>query len=74
VAAMRNTHFYEMALIGPGMPNIVPPVYTCGYDDQPSAITPNGGGVPVPEGPGLGVSYDWDFIERQKTAHHRFKL
>jgi L-alanine-DL-glutamate epimerase-like enolase superfamily enzyme len=74
VAAMRNTHFYELALIGPGMPNIVPPVYTCGYDDQPSAIRKDGGGVPVPDGPGLGVSYDWDFIERQKTAHHSFKL
>ena len=35
MAATRNTHFYEMALIGPGMPNAVPPVYTCGYSDQP---------------------------------------
>jgi L-alanine-DL-glutamate epimerase-like enolase superfamily enzyme len=72
VAAMRNTHFYELALIGPGMPNIIPPVYSCGYDDQPGAVGKEG--VPVPDGPGLGVSYDWDHIDREKTARHHFTL
>lgn len=67
IAALRNTHFYEMALIGPGMPNLVPPVYTCGYSDQPEDLGADGC-VPVPDGPGLGVQYDWDFIERQRTA------
>ncbi len=73
IAAIRNTHFYEMALIGPGMPNLIPPVYACGYSDQPDAIDKNGT-VPVPNGPGLGVSYDWDFLLKHKLAHHRFKL
>ena len=27
MAATPNTHFYELALIGPDMPNTVPPVY-----------------------------------------------
>jgi len=67
IAAIRNTHFYEMALVGPGMPNLVPPVYTCGYSDQPEDLGSDGC-VPVPDGPGLGVQYDWDFIERQRTA------
>jgi L-alanine-DL-glutamate epimerase-like enolase superfamily enzyme len=71
VAALRNTHFYELALIGPGMPNLVPPVYTCGYSDQVDALGEDGC-MPVPSGPGLGVSYDWDFIMRSKTAEHRF--
>ena len=71
VAAMRNTHFYEMALIGPGMPNVVPPVYTCGYSDHPEAIDKEGC-VPVPTGPGLGVIYDWDFILSHKTSAHEF--
>jgi L-alanine-DL-glutamate epimerase-like enolase superfamily enzyme len=53
------------------MPNIVPPVYNCGYDDQPSAVGKDGC-VPVPTGPGLGVIYDWDFITRQQTACHKF--
>jgi len=67
IAAVRNTHFYEMALMGPGMPNMVPPVYTCGYSDQPEDIGKDGC-VPVPDGPGLGVTYDWAFIERNRTA------
>jgi L-alanine-DL-glutamate epimerase-like enolase superfamily enzyme len=52
-----------LALIGPGMPNAVPPVYTCGYSDQPEALAADGT-LPVPDGPGLGVQYDWDFITR----------
>ena len=66
-SAVRNTHFYEMALIGPDMPNMVPPVYTCGYSDQPEDLRADGC-VPVPNGPGLGVTYDWDFIEKNRTA------
>lgn len=67
IASLRNTHFYEMALMGPGMPNLVPPVYTCGYSDQPEDL-PADGCVPVPDGPGLGVQYDWDYIERHRGA------
>jgi L-alanine-DL-glutamate epimerase-like enolase superfamily enzyme len=26
------------------------------------------GTVPVPDGPGLGVDYDWDFVEANKTG------
>ena len=71
MSAIRNTHMYEMALMGPGMANIVPPVYTCGYSDQPEDLGKDGC-VPVPNGPGLGVTYDWDFIEAHKTAHRVF--
>lgn len=67
IAALRNTHFYEMALMGPGMPNLIPPVYTCGYSDQPEDLGADGC-VPVPDAPGLGVQYDWDFIERNRVA------
>jgi L-alanine-DL-glutamate epimerase-like enolase superfamily enzyme len=62
-----------MALIGPGMPNLVPPVYACGYSDQADAIDENGT-VPVPNGPGLGITYDWDFLLKHKIAYHRFKM
>jgi L-alanine-DL-glutamate epimerase-like enolase superfamily enzyme len=27
----------------------------------------------VPEGPGLGVAYDWDFIAKNRTALHVFE-
>ena len=68
MAATPNTHFYELALVGPGMPNVVPPVYTCGYSDQAEDVGADGC-VPVPQGPGLGVTYDWDFIARHRTNH-----
>ena len=72
MAATPNTHFYEMALIGPDMPNTVPPVYACGYSDQPQDLGPDGC-VPVPDGPGLGVTYDWDVIERNRVSHVVFR-
>jgi L-alanine-DL-glutamate epimerase-like enolase superfamily enzyme len=60
-----------MALIGPDMPNTVPPVYLCAYSDQPEAVGADGC-VPVPDGHGLGVTYDWDFIERNRLNHFVF--
>jgi len=72
VAAMSNTHFYELALVGPDMPNLIPPVYTCGYSDQHDAIDASGC-VPVPKGPGLGVSYDWDFIRKNAVSTKHFR-
>jgi L-alanine-DL-glutamate epimerase-like enolase superfamily enzyme len=56
-----------MALMGPKMPNMVAPVYRCGYSDQPANL-PADGCVQVPNGPGLGVDYDWDFIAANKTG------
>ncbi len=53
----KGGHSYEMALIGPDMPNAVPPVYASDYSDQPEALGADGC-VPVPDGPGLDVSYD----------------
>ena len=71
MAAMRNSNFYEIALVGPDCPNAVPPVYACGYSDELDSIDDQGC-VSVPQGPGLGVTYDWDFIQRQRTALHSF--
>ena len=73
MAATPNTHFYELALIGPGMQNVVPPVYACDYSDQPEALAPDGT-VPVPAGHGLGVQYDWGFIARNREQHLVFAV
>lgn len=53
--------------MGPNMPNLIPLVYTCGYSDQPEDLDADGC-VPVPDAPGLGVQYDWDFIERNQVG------
>lgn len=73
MSAMRNTNYYEVALVGPDCPNAMPPVYACGYSDALEAIGKDGC-MPVPTGPGLGVTYDWGYIEKNRTALHRFKL
>lgn len=72
MAATRNSNFYEVALVGPDCPNSVPPVYTCGYSDMIDCVGDDGC-VPVPDGPGLGVQYDWDFIAANRTGLHVFE-
>lgn len=71
MSAMRNSNYYEVALVGPGTPNAVPPVYKCGYTDQLEGVGEDGC-FPVPQGPGLGVEYDWEFIGRNRIALHTF--
>ena len=67
MAASRNSNFYEVALVGPDCPNAVAPVYQCGYSDQLDCVD-SGGMVDVPDAPGLGVKYDWDFITSHQTG------
>ena len=72
MSAMRNSNYYELALVGPDCPNMVAPVYTNGYTDQLDCCGPDGC-VEVPTGPGLGVTYDWDYIRRNAVATRLFK-
>jgi L-alanine-DL-glutamate epimerase-like enolase superfamily enzyme len=46
---------------------MVAPVYTCGYTDQLDCCGTDGC-VQVPSGPGLGVTYDWNFIRKNAIA------
>jgi L-alanine-DL-glutamate epimerase-like enolase superfamily enzyme len=71
MAAMRNSNWYELSLVAPGVRNPMPPVFGSGYSDELEAIGEDGC-MPVPEGPGLGVDYDWDYIARHRTALHVF--
>ena len=68
MAAISNSNYYEMALVHPKAP-IVPkaPVFKDGYRDGLDAIDKNGC-VSVPQGPGLGVAYDWDYIAKHSTG------
>ena len=44
-----------------------PSLYKDGYRDTLDAIDSEGC-VPVPQGPGLGVAIDWDWVECNRTA------
>lgn len=67
MGAIRNTNYYEMALVHPRCSNTQPPVYWGGYRDGLDSIDGQGT-VPVPSGPGLGVDYDWSFIRKHRTG------
>jgi L-alanine-DL-glutamate epimerase-like enolase superfamily enzyme len=69
IAATRNTNYYELALVHPNCANTQPPVYENGYSDMIEDV--EDGTVPVPDGPGLGVEYDWDYIEANQTGNVR---
>jgi L-alanine-DL-glutamate epimerase-like enolase superfamily enzyme len=67
IAATRNTNYYELALVHPECQNTPPPVYEGGYSDMVDTIDDEGR-VTVPDGPGLGVEYDWEHIREHATG------
>lgn len=67
IAATRNANYYEMALVHPECQNTPPPVYEGGYSDFIDTVDDKGT-VSVPTDPGLGVSYDWDYIMTNKMG------
>lgn len=71
MSAMRNSNYYELALVAPRCGNALPPVYACSYADELDTVDADGC-VVVPDGPGLGVVYDWDWIRAHQTAVHAF--
>jgi len=72
MAAIRNTSYYELGLLDPELGNpLMPPVYADGYTEDLSAINPDDGCVSVPNEPGLGVTYDWDWIESHSVATYQ---
>jgi L-alanine-DL-glutamate epimerase-like enolase superfamily enzyme len=70
MAAIRNANYYELGLVHPKVDTAQPPVYT-NYRDSLNAIDENGH-LPVPDGPGLGVEIDWDFVEAHRTGRRSY--
>ena len=71
MAAIRNTNYYEMALVHPKGPATYYPFYR-DYRDGLDAID-KAGCVYPPTGPGLGAELDWEFIERNEVARQEYK-
>ena len=67
MASIRNTNYYEMGLLHPKAPASHDPHLLIDYRDEWEAVDSNGC-VPVPQGPGLGVAINWDWVNRNKTA------
>mgnify|MGYP000017642884 CR=1 FL=1 len=67
MAAIRNTNYYELGLVHPKIRRTKPPIYKNGYSDELDAIDARGH-VPVPDGPGLGVEIDWDWVKKHEVG------
>ena len=68
MAAIRNTNYYEMGLVHPkALASHDVALYKGDYRDSLDAIDGKGH-VPVPQGPGLGVEIDWDWVVSQRTG------
>ena len=67
MAAIRNTNYYELGLVHPKAPASGDfPLYK-DYSDALDAVDDKGC-VPVPQGVGLGVEIDWDWVEAHRTG------
>jgi L-alanine-DL-glutamate epimerase-like enolase superfamily enzyme len=66
MASIRNTNYYELGLVHPKVPSRPSGVYV-DYSDALDAVDGEGC-VPVPMGPGLGVTIDWDWVEAHRVG------
>ncbi len=69
MSAIRNTNYYELGLVHPNVKTNAPhhPVYA-DFVDNLDSIDSNGN-VYAPDGPGLGVTIDWDWVRAHQTEH-----
>jgi L-alanine-DL-glutamate epimerase-like enolase superfamily enzyme len=73
MSAIRNSNFYELSMVGPSRGCFTGNFYTCGYSDALDSVGKDGC-FPVPDRPGLGVDYDWDYIEKQTLERYEHRL
>ena len=62
----RARNFHELGLLHPLVKQTKPPIYPPALTDELENVDQNGH-VPVPQGPGLGVEMDWDYIKSQQV-------
>ena len=65
--SLRNTNYFELGLVHPGVKRNKPPVWI-DYSDELDTIDAEGN-VYAPEGPGIGVELDWKYIKKHENAH-----
>ena len=67
MTSLRNTNYYEMGLLNPANEGTSSPIYL-DYADGLEEIDEKGC-VYAPQGAGLGVTLDWDYIRAHTTEH-----
>jgi L-alanine-DL-glutamate epimerase-like enolase superfamily enzyme len=67
LAAVKNANYYEVVWVHPNVPDFNPPIYKNMNVTRLDCIDREGM-VTVPDGPGLGVEYDWQYISKHSTG------
>jgi L-alanine-DL-glutamate epimerase-like enolase superfamily enzyme len=67
LAAVRNANYYEVVWVHPVMRDSEPPVYANAVITGLDCIDDEGM-VAVPDGPGLGIEFDWEYMARHSTG------
>jgi len=67
MAAVKNANYYEVVWVHPNVPDFNPPIYKNMNVTRLDCIDRDGM-VEVPDGPGFGTEYDWDYIARGSTG------
>jgi L-alanine-DL-glutamate epimerase-like enolase superfamily enzyme len=67
LAAVKNANYYEVVWVHPVMRDSEPPIYKNVTITGLDCIDADGM-VAVPDGPGLGIEFNWDFIAKQSTG------
>lgn len=68
MSTLRNANYYELGLVHPLVADTKPPIYSeRRWLDELDSVDANGC-VEVPDGPGLGVEIDHDFIAAHKSG------
>ena len=67
LAAVKNANYYEVVWVHPNVPDFGPPIYKNLNVTRLDCIDEEGM-IEVPDGPGLGVDYDWDYISKHSTG------
>jgi L-alanine-DL-glutamate epimerase-like enolase superfamily enzyme len=73
LAAVRNANYYEVVWVHPDVPDFNPPIYRNMNVTRLDCIDRRGM-VRVPDGPGLGVDYDWDYIRAHSSGREELTL
>jgi len=70
MTSVRNTNFFELGLVHPGVKTTHSQVYL-DYNDDLDGID-SVGNVHAPDGSGIGVEIDWNFIKKNEVDKVRF--
>ena len=67
LGAVKNANYYEVVWVHPNLYNTEPPVYKNHQITGLDCIDADGM-VIIPQGPGLGIEFDWEFISKNSTG------